>query len=579
MIINRLLISFARVCAGRIALSCFIETFVALCDTLTAFCVASAVRMMVGSSVSASFSEVYQPFVGVAVLLCSRFFLVGRKARLANSGSIVIRERLRERMLSELFSRGPAFVSRERTGEMVSAIQGRVESLSSYYAVYLPTCVAAMVNAAVVLIVLFALDWAVACVCLCATLGIFLCPLVFYGPTRKRGELEWRALSEYRSECLDSVQGMVALKALNANRRQARHVHEKGEEFRKRVMEHLRVTILETGLFELLMNIGVILSLLLAAMRYMSGDIASGDLIFVLFFSAACFAPAAALGTAWHLGYRGVAATAYIADFLKEKGLECAESVPCADAARGGVVFDGVSFSYDSSEGDVLHDVSFSIPKLSTVALVGRSGSGKSTIAHLAAGFYRPRSGTVSVGGVDASHDSSERVRSLVSAVWQDSHIFYGTVAENIAMGKSSASRDEIVAAAKSACIHDFIESLPNGYDTHLGERGVRFSGGERQRVSLARAFLRNSPIVIFDEVTSALDPGNEREVKRSFERLRKDRTVLVIAHRLSTIEDADLIYVVDDGRIVDSGNHEDLLRTSARYRDLMESQIGEGVA
>ena len=207
-------------------------------------------------------------------------------------------------------------------------------------------------------------------------------------------------------------------------------------------------------------------------------------------------------------------------------------------------------------------------------ALVGPSGSGKSTLAHLLAGFYVVENGYISIGDTILDKDTVGFFQDQISAVWQDSHLFYGTVFENILLGKPDATDDEVYAASMKANLHDFVVSLPEGYGTMIGERGMRFSGGERQRVAIARAYLRDAPILIFDEATSALDRQNEIDIQRSFKKLREDRTSLVIAHRLSTIKDADETCVIEKGRIVALGKHRDLMRESGLYRQLMLGQF-----
>ena len=250
-----------------------------------------------------------------------------------------------------------------------------------------------------------------------------------------------------------------------------------------------------------------------------------------------------------------------------------------SEAFTGNIRFDGVTFAYNEEDGDVLRSVDFTIPNKTTTALVGPSGSGKSTAAHLLAGFYPLERGHIRVGELTLNGDTVSEIQDQISAVWQDCRLFYGTVRENILVGKPGASQEEVEEAAKEASIHDFILSLPEGYATLLGERGLRFSGGERQRIALARAFLRNSSVLILDEATSSLDRRNEREIQRSLQKLSKGKTCLVIAHRLATIQSADNIILLDRGRIADMGTHEQLIASSAAYRALMGSQLVKGAA
>ena len=240
---------------------------------------------------------------------------------------------------------------------------------------------------------------------------------------------------------------------------------------------------------------------------------------------------------------------------------------------KGHVTYEDVSFQYNDEE-EVLRHVSFDIPAGRSVALVGPSGGGKTTICSLLPRFYDVTGGRVLIDGKDVSRVTLKSLRTMIGIVQQDVYLFCGTVKENIGYGKPGASMEEIIEAAKKANIHDFIMSLPDGYDTFVGERGTRLSGGQKQRISIARVFLKNPPILILDEATSALDNESERHIQKSLEELAKDRTTITIAHRLSTIRNADLILVLKDGDIIEQGTHEELLARGGFYADLYNSQF-----
>ena len=247
------------------------------------------------------------------------------------------------------------------------------------------------------------------------------------------------------------------------------------------------------------------------------------------------------------------------------------DSVDAPDAkplehVKGTVEYDNVSFHYSDDDTLVLSDVSFRIEAGKSVALVGPSGSGKSTICSLLPRFYDVTGGSVRIDGQDIRDLTLESLRDQIGLVQQDVYLFCGTIRENIAYGKPGASMEEIEDAARKANIHDFIMSLPDGYDSFVGERGTRLSGGQKQRISIARVFLKNPPILIMDEATSALDNESERRIQHSLEELAKNRTTITIAHRLSTIRNADEILVVADTGIVERGTHEELLAMNGIY-------------
>ena len=243
---------------------------------------------------------------------------------------------------------------------------------------------------------------------------------------------------------------------------------------------------------------------------------------------------------------------------------------------RGHVRYRDVHFSYDG-EHEVLCGLDLDVPAGATVALVGPSGGGKTTTCSLLPRFYDPASGSVEIDGIDVRTVTVKSLRDAIGIVQQDVYLFGGTIRENIAYGRPDATMPEIVEAARRANIHDFVESLPQGYDTPVGERGARLSGGQKQRIAIARVFLRDPRILILDEATSALDNESERAIQKSLGELSAGRTTLVIAHRLSTIRGADLIAVVDGGRVVELGTHEQLRALGGTYAHYCALQFGNG--
>jgi ATP-binding cassette, subfamily B, heavy metal transporter len=256
----------------------------------------------------------------------------------------------------------------------------------------------------------------------------------------------------------------------------------------------------------------------------------------------------------------------------REREIEDTPGAQPLAVREGRVRFEQVSFGYERAR-PILHDVSFEIPPGRTVAVVGPSGAGKSTLARLLYRFYDVTGGTISIDGQDIRQVTQGSVRRAIGIVPQDTVLFNDTVAYNIAYGRTDATRDEVEAAARAARIHDFIVSTPKGYDTMVGERGLKLSGGEKQRVAIARTLLKNPPIMIFDEATSALDSANERAIQAELQGVARNKTALVIAHRLSTVVDAHQILVMEQGRIVERGTHAQLLAANGRYAEMWRMQ------
>ncbi|MFE6649237.1 ABC transporter ATP-binding protein [Nocardioides sp. NPDC057772] len=272
---------------------------------------------------------------------------------------------------------------------------------------------------------------------------------------------------------------------------------------------------------------------------------------------------------------RGVESVRSVAEVLEEPDLEDNEGRLRVDALRGDLILDHVRHRYPGAEDDALHDLDLTIPAGQTVAFVGSSGSGKSTLLNLVLGFVRPTSGRLLIDGVDAQELDFRTVRRHVSVVPQESVLFEGTIRDNVTYGNPDAPDDVVRAALRDANALDFVEALPDGWDTVVGERGARLSGGQRQRIAIARALVRNPRILLLDEATSALDPESEALVKEALGRLMRGRTTLVVAHRLSTIRQADRIVVLEHGRIVEQGSHDDLLARAGRYAALNATQAG----
>ncbi len=380
--------------------------------------------------------------------------------------------------------------------------------------------------------------------------------------------------SSAHSRAIDSLLNYETVKYFNNEDFETRRYDENLERYRKAAIKSQRtLSMLNTGQ-QLIIAIGLVAMLWRATQGVVDGRMTLGDLVMVNAFMIQLYIPLGFLGVI----YREIKQSLTDLDkmfTLMEKEREIADepgALPIQINASPAVRFENVSFAYEAAR-PILKNVSFDIPPGKTVAVVGSSGAGKSTLARLLFRFYDVQQGRITIAGQDTKQVTQASVRQAIGIVPQDTVLFNDTVEYNIAYGQPGASREQVIEAAKSARIHDFIISTPLGYNTMVGERGLKLSGGEKQRVAIARTLLKNPPVVIFDEATSALDSANERAIQAELRAAAQNKTTLVIAHRLSTVVDAHEILVMEDGCIVERGTHAELLALNQKYANMWNLQ------
>ena len=377
-------------------------------------------------------------------------------------------------------------------------------------------------------------------------------------------------------KAIDSLLNFETVKYFGAENREAERYDESMELYEHAALKtQWSLGALNFGQ-SLLITTGLVGVMILAALGVQRGDLTVGDFVMVNAYMIQITMPLNFLGTVYREIRQSLVDMGEMFELLDQP----AEIVDSADAqelqiAGGEVTFDNIRFGYDD-EREILKGVSLSVPQGSTLAIVGPSGSGKSTIGRLLFRFYDVTGGALRIDGQDVRNVTQTSLHSSIGVVPQDTVLFNDTIYYNIAYGRADATRDEIFTAAKAAKIHEFIESLPEGYETQVGERGLKLSGGEKQRVGIARTILKNPPILLLDEATSALDTDTERSIQEALAEMGQGRTVITIAHRLSTIAEADHIVVLQQGEVIEEGTHDALLQREGRYAQLWHRQQSE---
>ena len=511
----------------------------------------------------------------VAVLL--RGAMEHARTMVANSTAAEVQQALRAKLYDKIAALGPAWFATERTGGHVQSVVEGVEQLQVFFGRYVPQMTIAALTPIVIFAIIAWWDVPVAAVMLGAALFGLVAPVAFRrldtGASRSRS-IAFRAFS---AEFLDAIQGLATLKAFGQSRAYGIQLADKARKLSNTTMWLTTTGLMTRGVIDVAVALGAAAALALAAYRVTHDLMSLQALLIVLMAGTEVFRPLRDFRGVLHEGMVGQAAGIAINELLEMPAAQPSASVaPARTALAPTIEFDDVRFSYPGGRGIALNGVSFSLKAGERIGVVGPSGSGKSTIARLLLRLYDAQEGVVKIGGVDIRTLDPDQVRAQIAVVQQDTYLFHGTIEENLRLGKHEATQAELEAAARAADAHDFIVTLPQGYQTIIGERGARLSGGQRQRLAIARALLRDAPVLILDEAMSSVDAETEATIQKALDRLMTGRTTLILAHRLSSVIDADRILVVEQGRIVESGSHDMLIRRDGAYRRLMGAQAEE---
>ncbi|CAC5886056.1 TPA: SAV1866 family putative multidrug efflux ABC transporter [Staphylococcus aureus] len=481
---------------------------------------------------------------------------------------------IRKKLYNHLQALSARFYANNQVGQVISRVINDVEQTKDFILTGLMNIWLDCITIIIALSIMFFLDVKLTLAALFIFPFYILTVYVFFGRLRKLTRERSQALAEVQGFLHERVQGISVVKSFAIEDNEAKNFDKKNTNFLTRALKHTRWNAYSFAAINTVTDIGPIIVIGVGAYLAISGSITVGTLAAFVGYLELLLGPLRRLVASFTTLTQSFASMDRVFQLIDEDyDIKNGVGAQPIEIKQGRIDIDHVSFQYNDNEAPILKDINLSIEKGETVAFVGMSGGGKSTLINLIPRFYDVTSGQILIDGHNIKDFLTGSLRNQIGLVQQDNILFSDTVKENILLGRPTATDEEVVEAAKMANAHDFIMNLPQGYDTEVGERGVKLSGGQKQRLSIARIFLNNPPILILDEATSALDLESESIIQEALDVLSKDRTTLIVAHRLSTITHADKIVVIENGHIVETGTHRELIAKQGAYEHLYSIQ------
>lgn len=481
---------------------------------------------------------------------------------------------IRDQLFTHLQKLSLRYYANTRAGEIISRVINDVEQTKNFVITGLMNVWLDVVTIIIAIGIMMTMDIKLTLVSIVLFPFYGLSVKYFYGKLRHLTRVRSQALAEVQGHLHERVQGMPVIRSFATEEFEQNQFAKENSHFLNKALDHTSWNARTFAVVNTLTDIAPLVVISYAGYQVIHGQLSIGTMVAFIAYIEQLYGPLRRLINSSTTLTQAFASMDRVFEFI-DVPYEVVDkpNAKLASKVKGDVEFQNISFRYQENEDLIIEDLSLQIKSGETVALVGMSGGGKSTLVSLLPRFYDVTAGRILLDHIDIRDYQTQSLREQIGMVLQDTFLFSNTVRENILIGKPDASEEEIIAAAKAANAHDFILKLPNGYDTKVGERGVKLSGGQKQRVSIARVFLKNPPILVLDEATSALDLESEHLIQEALEKLAKDRTTFIVAHRLSTITHSDKIVLIEDGKVVEKGTHQELMEKKSHYYKLFQIQ------
>lgn len=507
--------------------------------------------------------------IATVTALIVRFICAIGSSRMGFLSSKSVKLKLREMIYSKLLKIGASYNEKVQTSEVIQVAVEGVDQLETYFGAYLPQFFYAMLAPLTLFVVISFISFPCAIVLLVCVPLIPVTIVAIQRWAKKLLSKYWGQYTALGDTFLENLQGLTTLKIYSADEYKNEQMNEQAEKFRKITMKVLTMQLNSITIMDLIAYAGAALGIIISVSQFRSGNISLWGCLLIILLSADFFIPMRQLGSFFHIAMNGMAASDKIFRLIDLEEIEApSEEIPLVSKD---IAINNLTFSY-TEDREILHGISMRFPEKSFTAIVGESGCGKSTVASILMGRNKNYGGSVTLGYVELSDISEEALMKYITYIGHNSYLFKGTVRDNLLMGNPLASDEELWNVLEKVKLSAFLKS-ENGLDTKLKEKGSNFSGGQCQRLALARAILHNSPIYIFDEATSNIDVESENDIMGLIHTLAKTKTVILISHRLANVKNADNIYVLDKGTVSENGTHSELLEKQSHYHKLWTAQ------